>query len=251
MSATPRHRSEQADREELARLLPAPAAPVLPRSRHLLLKEHLLDSITDPDGTPDTPRRTTPRRTTRRRGLLLGAALPLGLAAALTGVLLTTGTDGSTPGDDDSGRSLGSSSGVAYTLESEEEVVRLTILEDYKPVDVDQLQRDIDRFGIRARVYPGEPGCKAREPKQPSHVDLTAGWDIEHGPGEPLVLTVHPRRLPAGTEIFIYLPLARTSPANSSREMQAGLMKSPGPSCMPAKEYVNPLASLYPTPPAK
>ncbi|MFI2611577.1 hypothetical protein [Kitasatospora sp. NPDC018619] len=249
MSATPRHRSDEAERDELARLLPAPAAPELPRGRLLLLKEHLVDSITDAGTAPGTPRRTP-----RRRSLLLGAALPLGLAAALAGVLLTTGTagsEGSAPGDD-SGRSLGRASGVAYTLESEEQVVRLTILEDEKPVDADQLQRDIDRFGIRARVYAGEPGCRAAEPERPPHVDLNAGWEIEHDqPTGPLVLTVRPRLVPAGTTVFVYLPLATSDPANSYREMEAGLMKAPGPACMPARVFDDPLARLFPTPPAK
>ncbi|MFE6054292.1 hypothetical protein ACFQ6N_26365 [Kitasatospora sp. NPDC056446] len=245
MSATPRHRSEQADRaagadrEELTRLLPAATAPELSPGRHLLLKEHLLDSITD-----------TPRRTPRRRGLLLGAALPVGLAAALAGVLLATGTDGSPAGADDSGRSLGSAENAGYTLESAQDVVRLTILEQYKPVDTQQLQRDFDRFGIRARVYAGEPGCQTKRPEQPRNVDLNAGWDIEVRPGnEPMVLTVHPRELPKGTEIFVYLPLAKTDPANSFRELEAGLMKSPGPSCLESRVFVNPLASLLPTAP--
>ncbi|MEV7772574.1 hypothetical protein [Kitasatospora sp. NPDC086791] len=117
-------------------------------------------------------------------------------------------------------------------------------------MDTIQLQRDLDRFGIRARVYAGEPGCKTERPRQPKHVDPNAGWDIDSRPGNaPMVLTVHPRQLPKGTEIFIYLPLARTDPANSFRELEAGLMQSPGPSCLESRAFVNPLASLLPTTP--
>ncbi|MEU8920962.1 hypothetical protein AB0D10_08485 [Kitasatospora sp. NPDC048545] len=241
MSATPRDRSDRADREEMARLLPAAAAPELDQGRFLLMKDHLMDSIADT---------AAPRRASRRRTLLLRAALPLGLAAAVAGALLTFATDDPGATNDDTGRSLGNASTVAYTLESAEDVVRLSILEQNKPVDTVQLQHDLDRFGIRARVYAGEPGCRTKRPKQPEHVDLNAGWDIEPRPGNsPMVLTVHPRRLPKNTEIFIYLPLAKTDPANSFRELEAGLMQSPGPACLESREFVNPLASLFPTSP--
>ncbi|MFJ9694131.1 hypothetical protein [Kitasatospora sp. NPDC101183] len=236
MNATPRPEAEDsAVREELARLLPAPATPDLPASRQLLLKEHLMDSIT----TTAAPQR-------RRRGLALRIALPVALAAAVAGVLVAGGDDSTAPAPAAGPRTLGSVSNAAYTLESTADVVRLTILEAYRPVDTGQLQRDLDTFGIRARVYAGEPGCKAKAPEIAQH-DSDDGWHMEMA-GNRMVLTARPAAIPAGEQLFVYLPLARTSPENGSRELESGLMKSPGPACMPSREYVNPLASLLPTP---
>ncbi|WP_371519790.1 hypothetical protein [Kitasatospora sp. NBC_01300] len=257
MNATPRDRSEQTEREELVRLLPAPAAPELPPGRHLLLKEHLMDTVTD-----------NSRRTARRRSLALRLALPAGLAVALTGALLATGPGRHTPDAgrqdarhqdaqhpdvqhpaDGTGHELGRVDNAAYTLEGGDDLVKLTILEQYKPVDPDQLQRDLDRFGIPARVYAGQPGCRAPEPEAPDNQEGQGSWDMRTEGAGPIVLTVRPHAVPAGLKLFIYLPFAGTDPAHSSREMHTGLMRSPGPACMPSKVYFNPLASLIPTPP--
>ncbi|MEV0534675.1 hypothetical protein [Kitasatospora sp. NPDC050463] len=256
MTATPRHRSQQAEQEELARMLPAAADPELSLRRHLLLKEHLMDTVTE-----------NSRRSAKRRTLALRVALPLGLAATVAGVALTSGTGRSVapnPGVAAAGgQSPGSITNAAYTLQSSsDDLVKLTILDWYQPVDTTQLQHDLDRFGVRSRVYAGEPGCHAPEPESPSYPPDAAveadrqgsqgrlsyyGWDMG-SEGLKEVLTIRPSAIPADLQLFIYLPLAKTDPANGSRELQAGLMKSPAPSCMPSKTYDNPLASLYPTP---
>ncbi|MEZ0065001.1 hypothetical protein ABIA32_000989 [Streptacidiphilus sp. MAP12-20] len=252
MSATPRHRSQQAEREELAGLLPAAAAPELSRGRHLLLKEHLMSTVTE-----------NSQRTAKRRTLTLRLALPVGLAAAVAGVALTAGAGhpaAPTPGLAAGSQSPVSIGDVAYTVQSSgDDTVRLTVLDPNKPVDVPRLQRDLDRLGVRSHVYAGEPGCQAPAPKSPpvdsSDAALNAmngdsrtrlayfGWDIS-SEGVKQVLTVHPSRIPTGEQIFIYLPLARTSPANGFRELEAALMTNPAPSCMPARTYTNPLANL-------
>ncbi|MFF5337764.1 CU044_5270 family protein [Streptomyces sp. NPDC013181] len=72
---------ERAEREELARLLPAPAERDLPPGRHLHHKDTLMRLI-DQDGTRATPR---PRPRLLRPAVLLPAA-----GLALGGVLLTT-----------------------------------------------------------------------------------------------------------------------------------------------------------------
>ncbi|WP_031069981.1 hypothetical protein [Streptomyces sp. NRRL WC-3742] len=233
-------REELAVREELARLLPAPAAPELSASRQLLLKEHLMDSITE-----------APSRRPARRRFALAIALPVALAAAVAGVLLVGGSGDNGDSGEAGGRGagpriLGSVTNVAYTLESTTDTVRLIILENNKPVDTDQLQRDLDKFGIRARVYAGEPGCRAKGPKIATH-DNDDGWHMEMVKDK-MILTARPDAIPAGEKLFIYLPLAKSSPENGFRELESGLMKSPGPACMPSREFVNPLASLLPTP---
>jgi len=251
MNATPRHRSQQAEREELARLLPAAAAPEPSLDRHLLLKEHLMDSVTE-----------NSRRAAKRRTLTLRLALPVGLAAAVAGVALTAVTGrpaAPTPGVSAGGsKSLGGITNAAYTLESSsDDLVKLTILDPAKEVDVPQLQRDLDRLGARAHVYAGEPDCHAPEPKSPSYPPDPAalkadrvsyyGWNIDDE-GRKSVLTIRPSGIPADLQLYIYLPYAKTDPANGSAELEAGLMKSPAPSCMPSKIFTNPLASLFPTP---
>ncbi|MFJ5926883.1 hypothetical protein ACIQF6_30265 [Kitasatospora sp. NPDC092948] len=256
MSATPQHQSQQAEREELARLLPAAGDPELPRRRQLLLKEHLMGAITE-----------NSRPATKRRTLMLRVVLPLGVAAAVAGAALVVAPGHraapspsvAAPGSE----GLGSVTTVAYTLQgSSDDLVKLTVLDGYKPIDATQLQHDLDRVGVRSRVYAGEPGCHAPDPTMPSYSPETEakanqdrlsafGWDMrgEAGPDGPRqVLTIRPSAIPTDLRLFIYLPLAKTDPEHSSRELRAGLMQSPAPDCMPAKTYENPLASLYPTP---
>ncbi|MDH6126018.1 hypothetical protein [Kitasatospora sp. GP82] len=253
MNATPRHRSQQAEREELARLLPAAADPELSLRRHLLLKEHLMDTVTE-----------NSQRAAKRRTLTLRVVLPVGLAAAVAGVALAAVTGrpvAPTPGVAAAGsQSPGSIINAAYTLQSSsDDLVRLTVLDPAKQVDAPQLQRDLDRFGVRSHVYAGEPDCHAPEPKRPTYppdiAGLTStgqdrvayyGWDID-SEGRKTVLTIRPSAIPADLQLFIYLPYAKADPANGFRELEAGLMKSPAPSCMPGKTYDNPLASLLPT----
>ncbi|MDH6577069.1 hypothetical protein [Kitasatospora sp. MAP5-34] len=254
MNATPQHRSQRAERAELARLLPAVADPELSPHRHLLLKEHLMDTVTE-----------NSRRTARRRTLTLRVALPLGLAAAVAGVALTAVTGHApTPGVAAPGsQSLGSVTNAAYSLEStSDDLVKLTIFDNGKQVDAAQLQHDLDRLGVRSHIYAGEPGCHASEPKTPSYPSDPAaikamngssqdrvsyyGWDISVE-GRSEVLTVHPGGIPADLQLFIYFPYYNTDPAHGSGSFEAALMKSPTPSCMPARPFINPLASLYPT----
>lgn len=207
------------------------------------------------------------QRAANRRSLTLRVALPVGLAAAVAGVALTAVPGRPavpTPGAAATGsQSLGSTTNAAYTLQSSgDDLVRLTILDPAKQVDVPQLQRDLDRLGVRSHVYAGEPDCHAPEPKSPTYPPDAAvkadkggsqgrvsyyGWDID-SQGRKTVLTVHPNGISADLQLFIYLPLAKTDPANGFRELEAGLMTSPAPSCMPAKTSTNPLASLFPTP---
>ncbi len=78
-----------AEREELARLLPSPGDPVLPRDRHLLLKDHLMHEITpraEHESITPAPKAPRPRPRPRRRLVLI--ALPAVTAAAVTAALV-------------------------------------------------------------------------------------------------------------------------------------------------------------------
>ncbi|WP_406200275.1 hypothetical protein OH807_18990 [Kitasatospora sp. NBC_01560] len=267
MNATPGPRSQQTEREELARLLPAAADRELSPHRHLLLKELLMDTVTEKS-----------RHTAKRRNLALRVALPVGLAAALVGVVLAGGGSdrpvpgaaavpgGTTPASPDAAVSPapGAVANVAYTLESGgDDVVTLTILDRDKPVDVPRLQADLDRLGVRSRVYAGEPGCTAPDPSTPAYPEAEMikanngsgadrlaffGWDIDNGL-QKSVLTVRPHSIPADRTLFIHLPLAKVAPASGFRSLSAGLMVGKAPACMPAEDPSNPLASLLPTQP--
>jgi hypothetical protein len=248
MNATPRHRSAQAEREELARLLPAAADPELPRGRHLLLKEHLMETIT-----------ANSRRAARRRSLTLRLALPVGLAAAVAGVALAAAGHVGTPAGSRSPVGVGD---VAYTVQSTgDDTVRLTVLDPSKRVDVTRLQHDLDRLGVRSHVYAGARDCTAPAPKSP-HDDSAAavaatnggsatrlayyGWDISSS-GTREVLTIRPSRIPSSLRLYIYFPDIETAPAGHNNAMEAGLMQNPAPTCMPAEPYANPLAGQWPS----
>ncbi|MFJ8043713.1 hypothetical protein ACIRBX_24755 [Kitasatospora sp. NPDC096147] len=243
MNATPQH--QQADREELARLLPAAGDPALSRYRRVQLKENLMDTLTE-DLRPAAGRRNPKLR----------VLLPLALAAAVAGVALTTapGRDATpSPG----GRSFGSIVNAAYTLEqSGDDLIELTILEDAKPGDPAQLQRDLDRVGVRSRVYAGEPGCDAPLPALPTFAPETSakaeqdwlaayGWDIRPAmtpAGHREVLAIRPGVIRADLTLYIYLPLAKTNPQEGFRHLEAGLMQSPAPDCMPTQSTTRPPA---------
>ncbi|WP_042428788.1 hypothetical protein [Streptacidiphilus anmyonensis] len=236
MSATPRDLPQQAQREEMARLLPAAAVPKLSPRRHLLLKEHLMDTI---DEKSQRPVRLT---------LRLRLALPVGLAAVAALAAVAGHTARSAPADSAThGQAPTRIVDAAYILQSSAgDVVTLTILDPTRPVDTSRLQRDLDRLGIHSRVYAGEPGCHASAPESPAPSVATSGWQISSA-GRRTVLTVHRQLIPTDLQLFVYFPLADTDPADGFRELEAGLMKSPAPTCMPAKTYTNPLAGQFPT----
>ncbi|MEU9851616.1 CU044_5270 family protein [Streptomyces sp. NPDC047985] len=88
MIPTPWRRPEAPDPAELARLLPAPGDPVMPRDRHHQLEEFLMKQIqqqTVPAPAPAAP---------RRRVLLIGVPVTaLAVAAGITFALTGTGSD--------------------------------------------------------------------------------------------------------------------------------------------------------------
>ncbi|MDH6112098.1 hypothetical protein P3T36_004925 [Kitasatospora sp. MAP12-15] len=286
MNAAPQPRSQQAEREELARLLPAAAEPELLPHRHHLLKDHLMTAVTD---------NSQPKPA--RRSLTLRLALPLGLAAAVAGVAFTalpghpaprsstaTHTGTATPVTPSSGapQSLSPIVTAAYTLQSDPDLITLTIADAAGKGDLDGLQRDLDRIGVHSRVYAGDPQCPSAShtpsatptgegvpgPPGPTPSPLSSsdeaalnaaaaaeaqarlaqdGWDIEDSGSRGNVLSIRPSRFPADRLLFLYFPLAKTMPSKTFSDFQAGLLTGPAPACMPAETYFNPLASLYPT----
>ncbi|MFE9139729.1 hypothetical protein ACFYMK_37615, partial [Streptomyces sp. NPDC007355] len=157
-------------REELSRLLPAPADPDLSPGRHRLLKEHLMNHVQEES-----------RPAARRWRLATRSAVPVALAAAVAGVAVSMGQ---TPGNADTAVVAAGPdriSNVAYTLDQEPgSAVRMSMrvqggertcvngnctVPESGPepakvvVDPAELQHDLDRMGVTARVYRDDPGC--------------------------------------------------------------------------------------------
>lgn len=247
MNATPRSRCEQAEREELARLLPAAADPDLSPSRLLLLKEHLMDTVAEHHQP------TPAKRPRSRRALALRIVIPAGLAAAgiavaaLTGHPVNTAPQASGPAPTDTITEAG------YTLQSSNHIVTLAIINAEHKIDLAGLQHNLDRLGIRAHVYAGDPDCSngigfinngpalKGLPDAPVSDYKYAGVTItDHG--RTTLLKVNTEGIPAGDTLYFYFPLARTSPLNTYRKFQSGLLRGTIPSCLPAQTYTNPLA---------
>jgi hypothetical protein len=250
MNATPQRRSEQAEREELARLLPAAANPDLSRSRHLLLKEHLMNTVADHNRShPAKPSRS-------RRTLALRIAIPAGLAAAGIAIASLTGHPViASPQASDPVAAVGTISAVGYTLRSgTDHLVTLTVTNGESRIDLNGLQHNLARMGVRARVYGGDPGCRNGIRAVGNAPDLDGlpaapAADVAKSgltfvdQGEATVLEVVPGKIPAGDTLFLYFPLAETSPVNTFRDWESGLLRGTIPTCLPAQTYTNPFAA--------
>ncbi|TWV31494.1 hypothetical protein FRZ03_35070 [Streptomyces misionensis] len=86
-------RNRPDDRDEIARLLPAPADRDLTREQHLRHKELLMHHI-DHDRAASAAAAEPVRRTPWRRPVLVASATALALAGALTAGVAMTGTEG-------------------------------------------------------------------------------------------------------------------------------------------------------------
>ncbi|MFB7473549.1 hypothetical protein [Kitasatospora sp. NPDC056184] len=250
MNATPEDLSQRAEREELARLLPAAAARGLSPHRHLLRKEHLMDALTE-DSRPAPAVR-------RHRGLALRLALPVGLSVAVAGLALTSlpgdpagrngsalspATSASTSASTSAATSPGSPDRItnaAYELVHTDDRVTLTVLDGTKPVDTEQLQRDLDRLGVPTRVYGGQPGCGtfrsmvAPVPKDATGKGSASSAFIDASAhGGRTVFSIRPGSINAGEELILYLPVARPGTPGGLDGLEAGVLFGATPSCAP------------------
>ena len=252
MNATPQPRSEQAEREELARLLPAVADPDLSPSRHLLLKEHLMNTVADHNQP------TPAKRPRSRRTLALRIAIPAGLAAVRVAIASLTGhslrANPQAAGPAGPAVTVGTISAVGYTLQSSNHLVTLTVINAENKIDLAGLQHNLDRLGVRAHVYAGDPSCNdgitavgnapdLKGLRNAPAADATSAGLTVTDQGKATLLEVNPDRMPAGDTLYLYFPLATTSLVNTYREWQAGLLRGTIPTCLPAQAYTNPFAA--------
>ncbi|MGI5457394.1 hypothetical protein ACQEWB_30370 [Streptomyces sp. CA-249302] len=178
------------------------------------------------------------RRWARRPRLSLAIA-----AAAAAGVILTivathqpaTPAQATAPDTGSHPQKITRIATAAYTLQREEDGrVRLAITDAAgKLLDTARLQRDLNRLGVPALVYAGDPDCT--EPPTATADDAPREtWHIELAKGGKPVLSVRPDRIPAGQHLLVAFPLARTDPAHAGGVIQAGKIAGTPPSCVPA-----------------
>ncbi|MFI2367548.1 hypothetical protein [Streptomyces sp. NPDC018833] len=227
MIFNPWRRQEPLDHTELARLLPAPGDPVLSEDRQRLLEDFLMNNVTE-DPRPARP----------RRRLAVRLAAPVALAACLAGTVLAL--DQTTPHSTSpviaTDRATASNlpqriSTVAYTLNRERRgTVTVTIREAGAQPDLAQLQRDLERMGVPARVYQDDPTCPMDKGEDPElgYTTLKAiGFQHRNGA---ITASIHPRQIPAGTHLEILFP----RPAKGTAYADAfafGLRKGKAPDC--------------------
>jgi hypothetical protein len=213
------HSPRSSEREELSRLLPAAANPDLSRDRHRLLKEHLMNHVQEKS-----------RPAGRRWRLATRVAAPLALAAAVAGVAVSVGQ---TSGNSDTitvAAGPGRISNVAYTLDRESNsTVKMSLRVkggEMKCVngkcttpgeawpgrtrvvaDPAELQHDLDRMGLTARVYRDDPTCSIAQK------DLDRDKEASGAPlskvermNDQLVATIHRDKIPDGSTLVVVLP---------------------------------------------
>ncbi|WP_338675031.1 hypothetical protein V1460_20080 [Streptomyces sp. SCSIO 30461] len=227
MIINPWWRQEPLDHTELARLLPAPGDPVLSNDRQHLLEDFLMSNVTE-----------DPRPVRPRRSLAVRLAAPVALAACLAGTVLALGqaTPHSASPITATDRATADNfperiSTVAYTLQRERRgTVTVTIREAGAQPDPAQLQRDLERMGVPARVYQDDPTCpldKGEDPKL-GYTPLEAiDFQIRNGAA---TASIHPSQIPAGTHLEILV----TRPAQYTGDVYAyafGVRQGKAPDC--------------------
>ncbi|MCX5233093.1 hypothetical protein [Streptomyces sp. NBC_00233] len=262
-------RDQDDDLQTLRRMLPVPAERDFPAGRRHQREEHLMNSLLNPAPRPD-----------RRKRLALRVALPVGLAASATGVVVTALSGGpvnqpqaSSPSSTVTGapstspQSLGRITTAAYTVQREDnDIVKLTITDRAGKPDLTKLQDDLDRLGVPSRVFAGDPECHPKPQPEPSQSPgaTPSGspqpddsprqhsaddrpilehqtWTISMEDGKP-VLYVRPSHVPAGQKIMIGFPLAATDPANALSVIMGDMIEGNAPYCLPAP----PVGALQP-----
>jgi hypothetical protein len=98
------------------------------------------------------------------------------------------------------------------------------------------LQRDLDRLGVRARVYQGDPSCPVVSRQAPGDVGPDTGGHgalavlsvTEVVDGEQVV-RINPDKIPAGYHLRIVFPVLVEGERRDDGGLAFGLEKDPGP----------------------
>ncbi|MGW1610364.1 CU044_5270 family protein [Streptomyces sp. NPDC002285] len=121
MNTNPRRRDQPADHRDLAEMLPAPGRPALAQDRHRVLRESLMEHITEQTahertGATDTPPAPSAPRHLRRRLVLVAAPLALAVAVSL-GVMAVDSADDDKSGTPAAGTTAGDHGSATQLLD--------------------------------------------------------------------------------------------------------------------------------------
>ncbi len=205
-------------------------------------QQRLGDQLTLLAAEMATAPRTAPTPAPRRRPWATRHRLPLAIAgvAAAGAVFTTVATHRpATPAlvtQKDARWQPQKITTVAYTLQREGDGrVRLAISDTAgNLLDLARLQRDLNRLGVPAVVYAGDPEC-TEKPVNTGDAAPDKTWHIEPTKGGKVpVLSVQPDRIPAGQHLLVAFLLARTDPGHAAYAIQAGRIEGTPPACVPA-----------------
>jgi hypothetical protein len=223
MIFNPWRRQEPLDHTELARLLPAPGDPVLSNDRQRLLEDFLMSNVTE-DACPVRP----------RRRLAVHLAAPVALAACLAGTALAvhqTTPHTTSPVTATAGSLPQRISTVAYTLNRERRgTVTVTIRQAGAQPDLAQLQHDLERMGVPARVYQDDLTCPLDKGEDPELGYTTLKAIGFHHRNGAITASIHPSQIPAGTHLEILFPRPAKGTAYADT-FAFGLRQGKAPDC--------------------
>ncbi|MET8509911.1 hypothetical protein ABZV60_35795 [Streptomyces sp. NPDC004787] len=239
MNATP-NPPQFPEREELSWLLPAAADPVLSSGRHRLLKEHLMNHVQEES-----------RLTVRRWRLATRAAAPLALAAAVAGIAVSIGQTSDNSDAVTVAAGPDRISNVAYTLDKRSDrTVSMSMKYKHNQecadrkcpgswpatvtllADPTELQHDLNRMGLNARVYRDDPACPVAQKslnRDKEAIRNAIGKIVSRG--DQLVTAIYPDKIPKDATLVVALP------ANESDRglFAVDIVKGDLPSCYHAQ----------------
>lgn len=191
------------------------------------------ETATAPGTTPTPAPRQRPWATRHRLPLAVAGIAAAG--AAFTAVATHHPAGGARATRQDATVQPQKITTVSYTVQRQNDGrVRLAISDPSgRLLDTARLQRDLNRLGVPAAVYAGDPQC-TDTPTTTADASPHDTWHIELTKGGKPVLSVRPDRIPAGQHLLVAFPLARTDPGHGAYVIQAGRFTGTAPACVPA-----------------
>ncbi|SEO68293.1 hypothetical protein [Actinacidiphila rubida] len=245
MIINPWRRVKPLDHAELAQLLPAPGDPVLSEGRQRLLEDFLMSKLTVDNV----------HRVRSRRRMAVRLAVPAALAAALTGTVLAINQATGGPASPAPATSRASADGssmqittAAYTLSRKPgQVVKVIFLKKGVPMPT-RLRNDLQRMGVKARVYMASTTCTEHYGPIPDYEPESIFLKAVQGQRRDGVstATIRLNEIPAGDTLEVtYVPVE--DHGEHSYLVQFGLnrIKSPDSECIRAAGI--PVHIIHPT----
>lgn len=241
-----------AEREELARMLPAPADRDLPAGRRPVLKEHLMQEIEQ-----QTPPGSAPAPARRGRRRLTAIAVPVAIAAA-TGAAFTVLGGGDAKPAQAGGSSAGGSTtkivNANYSLEKDSDGWVVVQVKITSKLDQARIRADFERVGIASSwIFVARDDCDAVHPPvgHRKAVKFDTFFRDDPSVNGSFVWRVKPSAIPAGYSIGVTL---REVPRNSGPITGVAVMgveQGAAPACMPTHSRGSQQPSPFPPGPTR